>query len=377
MEVIALLAVVLLLFVFQGQLYKRLGLARLNYDCKFGKDEVFDTDELELTETVSNEKWLPLPWLRAEFTSSVWLDFAQTHSTVTGNTRFVPSFFTIGGNQKITRRWKVKCKKRGVYVIDTVMLSTSDLLGQYQLARKDGVNTSLCVLPTPLPLDEFVSARHLQGDTVVRKNYYTDPFYVSGVREYSGSDPLNRVHWPATAKVGRLMVKNNDYTTDQNILLILNVQSAEHERTAVVNELPVEKAISACAAVCRETVRNNTPVSFMCNAQIDGEELFVQEGGGIDHVMELLRLFARIPLESPRHFPDYLDRNFDKLSSSDVVVVTPYMSEKLAESLRRIIAFGNTVKVYLTQISGSVIPDDIDVYCLNEAQSEAGYNLGR
>lgn len=38
-----------------------------------------------------------------------------------------------------------------------------------------------------------------------------DPFAFAGMREYDGTDPMNRINWKASARSGNLMVKSPEF----------------------------------------------------------------------------------------------------------------------------------------------------------------------
>ena len=111
-------------------------------------------DEVGLVEIVSNRKWLPLPWLKSELSTSRWLEYAGSQSEVVGDRRYVPSFFTLKSYQKVSRTWKVRCLKRGVFEIRRVDLVGSDLLGFSSFSHSVQVNACLTVLPRPLENNE-------------------------------------------------------------------------------------------------------------------------------------------------------------------------------------------------------------------------------
>ena len=152
MEILVLFLVMLALVAAQSIVYKKLSFKGLRYHCEFNTDEVFEGTEIFLTETVENQKWLPLPWFKSEITTSKWLDFAGAQSVVTYHTRFVPSFFLVKGHKKVTRRWNVVCIRRGVFSIENVMLVSTDLLGSRTVSRPAPAGASVTVLPKPLPL---------------------------------------------------------------------------------------------------------------------------------------------------------------------------------------------------------------------------------
>ena len=56
---------------------------------------------------------------------------------------------------------------------------------------------------------------------------------VSGVREYTYSDPLNRINWKATARTGKFKVHNLDFTANPRLMIYLNVDISENMWDAV------------------------------------------------------------------------------------------------------------------------------------------------
>ena len=64
MEFIALLIVIFVAVWIQNRLYKKMAFRDLEYECRLSKTEVFEGEELELIEVVTNNTWLPLPWLK-------------------------------------------------------------------------------------------------------------------------------------------------------------------------------------------------------------------------------------------------------------------------------------------------------------------------
>lgn len=133
------IAVVLLLLglVLGGQvlLFSKYLFRNFRYRCSFDRQEVFEGEQIQMVETVMNGKALPIPYLRADIVTSRFLEFADTESSLTDETRFVPSFFMLKGYQKITRRWKVTCARRGELGVRSISLVSSDLLGLRTLSQ--------------------------------------------------------------------------------------------------------------------------------------------------------------------------------------------------------------------------------------------------
>ena len=200
------LVIVLVFFVAERRIYVSMWNRGLTYECHFSTEEAFEGDEIELIETVTNNKWLPIPWAKTEISTSRWLEYAGSQSTVTDQTRFVPSFFVLKSHHRVVRRWRVKCLRRGVFGVGKIIVVATDLFGRETLSMPVPVHAEVTVLPKPLETEAAaLTPSGLCGETVVRRRLIADPFYVSGVREYTPFDSANRIHWPATARAGRIM----------------------------------------------------------------------------------------------------------------------------------------------------------------------------
>lgn len=70
MELIAVILLVLLVLFGEVGLYRRRGLEGLSYYCHFSETKRTEGESLQFVETVTNDKTLPVPWLKAELTTS-------------------------------------------------------------------------------------------------------------------------------------------------------------------------------------------------------------------------------------------------------------------------------------------------------------------
>ena len=229
MELIAVILLVLLVLFGEIGLYRRNGLKGLSYRCRFSETECTEGDSLQFVETVSNEKGMPVPWLKAELTTSCWLDFPETNSSQTGENRFVTSFFSVRGHAKVSRVWNITCEKRGAYEMEHVVLVTSDLLGVVRLSlQAEDTGGTLLVLPQRMTEAGMILPRLLHqqfGDQSVRHSLLTDPCLSAGVREYVPGDPLHRMNWKASAHAGTLLMRREEHTAQQTVTVLLALES--------------------------------------------------------------------------------------------------------------------------------------------------------
>ena len=350
MEVMALALICGLAIWLQNYIYRKNAFRGLKYRCYLSQDQVFEGEEIELIEEIENRKWLPLPWFKSEITASRWLEFAGAQSQVTDRQRFVPSFFMLKSYQKVSRRWKVKCLRRGEYAVEQIVLVTTDLLGNLTLSQGAEAGAKVLVLPRPLEEDEIrVTPRSYTGDIIVRRSLIEDPFSIAGVREYSQFEPMNRIHWAATAREQKLMVYNNDSTSRQNVTIILNMQSREFEQFKTIDEEVMENAIRVCAGLFQSTLVSGMPLRFITNAATDDSRTTIatNEFWGPEHVESLWQLLARLRLKSTEDFPIFLSDNYHSITSTDIVIVTAYLSERILEFVYRKQAEGVRLRVIL------------------------------
>ena len=86
-------------------LLRKFGYKNLTYTLEFSEPEVSEGGTVTLIETICSRKPLPLPWVKAELTTDVSLQFSE-HATgeVTGDTRFLSSCFSLMPYRQFVRR---------------------------------------------------------------------------------------------------------------------------------------------------------------------------------------------------------------------------------------------------------------------------------
>lgn len=57
-----------------------------------------------------------------------------------------------------------------------------------------------------------------------RRGMVEDPFAFAGMREYDGTDPMNRINWKASARSGNLMVNLQNSTYSPRVACFVDVE---------------------------------------------------------------------------------------------------------------------------------------------------------
>lgn len=333
MEIIAILVIAGIAIIIEHQIFLRLVLKNVTYTVRFSKSEAVEGETIEIVEEIVNDKRLPVPWVKTELSTSRWLEFAGTQAARASDTRFVPSVFSLRPKQKCTRTRQVVALKRGNFKLESVSIVGSDLLGFVSVSRALEINESIRILPAPYEVHNGgLSQEELYGDVTARRFICDDPFLISGAREYTGREPMNRIHWNATARTMQLMVYNNDYTTRNRAAVIMNMQKKPigDPRPLIVGD--TETYIKAAAYLFDILAARGAECSFYTNGSGG-----VHEAGGSDKedYMGLLRTLSDIENECSTDFRDFLGQM--ELSGlylddrTDIFIITAYIDDFTAD----------------------------------------------
>ncbi|MGC1209454.1 MAG: DUF58 domain-containing protein [Ornithinimicrobium sp.] len=147
--------------------------------------------------------------------------------------------------------YNVRSSTRGAYRLGPLSLRQRDPFGLTYVAVRLSSTTEVVVLPRVVDLTGRASAAQGRGSEGER------PQMVAlhgeddvSIRSYRDGDELRRVHWPATAHRGELMVRQEDRPARRRAVLILDSRSSAHGRPPLPSA-SFEYAISALASVAR------------------------------------------------------------------------------------------------------------------------------
>ncbi len=371
MDVVAFGIIIAAVLSLQWFLLCRFAFYKLQYKCEFSIKEAYEGDSLYLVETVYNAKLLPVPWMKVDIHSSKWLDFAETCSVIAQDDRRVTSSFILKSYQRTTRRWRLKCLKRGVFTTENVTLISGDLLNFQIVSIPIRVDAGLIVYPGTVDIDRiFVPVNLFQSDRPVNRWIVDDPFIVAGSREYTSGDPLNRVHWPSTAKTGTLMIKKNEFTSQRSMTVLLNMQSQLYEYADTINKKIAELGIKVAATLFDSCLKDGVPVRFGtngCTVADSRESIFTGEASDTDHIKDLLKILAQLLMKNVEDFEVFLDEALEKLQNTEVVIITAYLSRRICVQADQLAENGNTVSIFMlsTEFEGNIRPETAELYILS------------
>ncbi len=142
----------------------------------------------------------------------------------------------------VARTWLTR---RGAFPLGPTTLVVSDPLGLFRVRRRFPAEQTLLILPMVFPITSFLSPPGLlPGGHVIRRKAMDITPHAAGIREYIPGDPMKRIHWPTSARRGRLMVKEFELDPQAEVWLFLDAQQkAQASRPSEALEMPIENML--------------------------------------------------------------------------------------------------------------------------------------
>ena len=159
----------------------------------------------------------PLPKLWIELNDHSNLPFHRASRVVSN----------LGGHGQQSWHVRTPAYQRGRYTLGPITLKSSDPFGLFPLSKELPPNFVSHVVIYPMvvtlpsfhpPLGELVG-----GEAQRRRTHYVTT-NVSGVRDYAFGDSFNRIHWPSTARTGRIIVKEFELDPIADVWLLLDME---------------------------------------------------------------------------------------------------------------------------------------------------------
>ncbi len=175
-------------------------LAGLDCERRITRTTLQQGDDTEVEITVKNTRGWPIPWIFFE-------DYHPADFPRRGENKRLAILMP---GRSVTLRYTLTCPRRGYHRIGPLLMESGDLFGLQKRFRTGERQEYVAVLPTVAYIDTFnISAKRPQGPVRISNRVYADPTRINSIREYAPGDPLNTIHWKATARTGTLHVKTH------------------------------------------------------------------------------------------------------------------------------------------------------------------------
>lgn|GEM_PF-1881577 len=242
------------------------------------------------------------------------------------------ALMSIGSRSTATVCYEAVPVRRGHFEIGPFLFYSGDPFGFFRHVRRVNARTGLLVMPTPLD----TRVNYLKSASLVAKDELStiampgSSTEFLGVREYQQGDPLRKVHWASTARMGTLITKQFERNVASTLsVLLVNDDSSALGRDEELN--PLEYSITLISTLARETSRSHYYFSFL---ELNGTEERYSAGLGQDYFQQLSMQLAEITPGERLDLSAAGGRILRYLPpSSDLIVFIPHLTGTEAEFL--------------------------------------------
>jgi len=351
MDLVALVSLLVVVALGQHIFYRRVGLRGVGYSRSFAEQAVWCGDEVEYVESIANAKWLPIPWVSVESMMPLGLRFHTVGEveTMAGQAyAYHKSVLAMPAYTAVTRRYRLTCMKRGHYRITAATVSCGDLFSLRPRSVSVTSPSELIVYPALVDLHDIpIESHSWQGDISVRRFILDDPFTHAGTRDHAPGDPLNQIHWKASARVGRLQVIRRDFTADYHLMILLNFAVSPDMWEAVTDATCIERGICYAATIAQEAIARGVPTGFGCNGRQPARErtlVRIDPSASAAHLHDVLATLAGLELVCTASFASTLERELERHPHNvDYLLLTAYRDEALNANAQALQMLGNAV----------------------------------
>ncbi len=159
--------------------------------------------------------------------------------------------------------------RRGVYQLGPLSVLVGDPFGLAELEQRSAGEATLVVHPRfeVLPYTSLHSgSRPSFGHVRLAGGPDPDSFLL---RRYVAGDDLRRVHWPTTARVGELTLRQDEPRGNDLVVVVadLRMDKSETARSAVDDAF--EAVLESAATICSVWIRSGSEVRLLTSAGYD------------------------------------------------------------------------------------------------------------
>ena len=232
-------------------------------------------DSIQVKVELENRGRLSVPWILLEdsIPNSVRHELRprlQVDGPWVALTRLGP------GETEMVMEYDVKFFQRGYYQFGPLLVETGDVFGLHRRYRLLTEPQFVLILPKVLPLQGYnLASRRPIGEIRVAHRLFEDPTRLAGVRLFQQGDPLNRVHWRATARTGALHSRVYENSRVAGASLLLDFHRENYPGAIGLGS--AELAIVTVAALANAVFLQGQQIGLVTNGR-DAADRIREEG---------------------------------------------------------------------------------------------------
>ena len=239
------------------RVWSRFGMGRIEYERHLGSSRAVTGDSVPLDVTIWNRKPLPLPWIAAEdlITDGIAVHerpLMERDDERLGR-RVLANAWALAWYERVVRHFHLEATRRGLYEFGPVRLKVLDILGRDAGGGLLAADEMLLVGPRTVPLRLRGRDAAPIGERRATQSLHADPALYGGVRPFQPGDPLRRIHWRATARLGSPVSRRFEPSRGREVVIAVDVQTIEGPHWEMTyNDNAFESLCVAAASLARQ-----------------------------------------------------------------------------------------------------------------------------
>ena len=247
---------------------------------------------------------------------------------------------TLSPGNPATHEYALRPRRRGVYEIGPLEAEWSDPFGVARSRQRLAPAVEIIVHPTTEAVIDRPLARKWEDPPLrpPRSKPWPSGFEFYGMRDYVPGDDLRRVVWRATARTGRVLVREFEQGVTDHISIVLDTDTEWHRPGEVSDTF--EQAVRTAASIGARHIKEGFTVSLAANSRSLADNLRGPRSR-IPFLDELARVQReRTPLMSA------IERLLRvRRSGAHHVIITPHLNADTAAAVRLLLESGGSVLV--------------------------------
>ncbi|HFD39177.1 MAG TPA: DUF58 domain-containing protein [Anaerolineae bacterium] len=281
---------------------------------------------------VHNRSRLPKLWLEVRDHST--LPYHQASRVIS----------PLGPRRTFARTVQTRCVQRGRFRLGPLTLVSGDPFGLFTITRplSEPPPTDIIIYPATVDLPAFAPPTGFMpgGDAMHRRTHYITT-NVSGVRDYAPGDSFNRIHWPSTARTGRLISKEFELDPIADVWLFLDLEQSaqsalgwpgqsvqsrpplpwESLRAKRLPPSTVEYGVTIAASLARHFIARDRSVGLIAYSR---QRQVIPADRGERQLTKILEMLAVVQAEGRAPLAEVLAAEGAHLArNSTAVIITP------------------------------------------------------
>ncbi len=337
-----------------ARLWARLSLERVVFSRTLSEHRVFVGETVQATLILENRKTLPVPWLemRESLPRGMPARGVRTSPGAVPGSQVLERATALGRRDHLEWPITLEAVRRGYYRVGPTRLKSGDIFGFFERELETGRPVDgIVVYPLTYPLPDLGldSARPF-GEHRGGSRLHEDPSRVIGVRDYQPGDPMKRIDWYATARVGRLQSRLYEPSREQSVIVALNIPTFEYSWQGA-DPVLLERGVAVAASIARWAADTGAALGLVANGSFADADRTIRIGAGRgpDRLSRVLEALAMITSFTTSNMAgDLEDPAYPLPAGATIVLVAAVLPEELAATLQRLRDHGHFVTVVKT-----------------------------